>query len=130
MNDFARRRARHLALGRRGENDAVRLLEYHGCLILARNFRVRAGELDIVARDGAVLVFVEVKTRRRRDAYRPADNLSPRQLRRNFAAARIFRQDYASPAFPCRFDLIEVVRTGRRLLEIRHHRNFVAPSAR
>ena len=58
-------RAAHLVLGRRGEEAAVRLLLAKGYTILARNWRVRSGELDIVARDGRTLVFVEVKTRRR-----------------------------------------------------------------
>jgi hypothetical protein len=52
-----------IALGKSGEDLACRELERRGYAIVARRFRVRSGELDIVARDGAVLVFVEVKTR-------------------------------------------------------------------
>lgn len=77
-------RAAHLALGRRGEAAACRLLEAKGFDILARNWRVKAGELDIVARDGAGVVFVEVKTLHRKGFFRPLDNLSAHQKKRNF----------------------------------------------
>jgi len=50
--------------GARAEELAARHLEQHGLAIVARNVRNRFGEIDIVARDGAVLVFVEVRLRR------------------------------------------------------------------
>jgi putative endonuclease len=50
------------SLGREGETRAVTVLEEKGMQILARNFRSRTGEIDIIARDGETLVFVEVKT--------------------------------------------------------------------
>src|SRR5438105_13473321 len=52
-----------IELGMSGEDIACRELERRGYAIVARRFRVRSGELDIIARDGPVLVFVEVKTR-------------------------------------------------------------------
>src|SRR5262245_43816575 len=51
------------ALGRHGEQVAVQHIEAAGLRVLTRNWRCREGELDIVAHDGSVLVFVEVKTR-------------------------------------------------------------------
>lgn len=51
-------------VGAIGEDIAAELLERKGLVILARNFRCRYGEIDIVARDGRTLVFVEVKTRK------------------------------------------------------------------
>ena len=101
-------RAVHLRLGRRGERLACRLLEESGCTILARNWRCRAGELDIVARDGVTLVFAEVKTRRVRAGRRPGDNLSARQFRRDLRAAGRFVKNYASPEYRRRFEVIEV----------------------
>jgi putative endonuclease len=50
-------------LGGRGEDMAVRFLKGKGYRIIGRNFRCPAGEIDIIARDGGTLVFVEVKTR-------------------------------------------------------------------
>ncbi len=54
---------RRLALGRSGEEAVVRRLERRGWVILERNWRCRLGEIDVIALDGDVLVFVEVKTR-------------------------------------------------------------------
>jgi putative endonuclease len=52
------------ALGRRGEDLAARHLSALGAVLVARNQRTRAGEIDLIVRDGDALVFVEVKTRR------------------------------------------------------------------
>jgi putative endonuclease len=57
-------RAPTRALGQTGEAAAARFLERRGLVILARNLRSRLGEIDLVARDGPTLVFVEVKARR------------------------------------------------------------------
>ena len=62
--NFSLKRKAHLRLGRRGESLCAALLKHKGMVILARNFRTSYGELDIVARDGGTLVFVEVKTLR------------------------------------------------------------------
>ncbi len=66
-------------LGRLGENLAVAHLERLGFTILARNYRTRRGEIDIVAFNGTAIAFVEVKTRRTR-AQRPHDNAAPSPL--------------------------------------------------
>ncbi len=110
-----------MRLGRRGENLAALLLQSKGYDILARNWRSKAGELDIVARDGARLVFVEVKTRRRFSAlYRPGDNLSYRQMTRNFHAAKLFVRKLGLVAYGARFDLIEVTAPRLRRYSIIH----------
>jgi putative endonuclease len=57
-------RDRRKALGRQGEDLAAAYLVQHGYEVITRNWRTRSGELDIVARDGDWLVFVEVRTRR------------------------------------------------------------------
>lgn len=121
------RRAVHLALGRRGENAAVRLLLAKGYTILARNWKIRAGELDIVARDGKTIVFAEVKTLRREGRYRPGDNLSPQQMRRNFRAALYYFRTIGRPPLAGRFDLIEVVAGPRLIRSIRHRQDYLPP---
>lgn len=123
---FKQKRAKHIALGQRGESLAVRLLVSRGYELAARNWRCTAGELDLVARDGRTLVFVEVKTRRRLDRYRPGENLSPRQRERNIAAAKQFIRRGGLAGYRIRFDLIEVVCSRWVLHEIRHYRNFVS----
>ncbi|CAG0930904.1 partial hypothetical protein, partial [Planctomycetaceae bacterium] len=52
-----------LAIGKQGEDEAAAFLEGKGYAVLERNYRCRYGEIDIVARDGRTVVFVEVKTR-------------------------------------------------------------------
>lgn len=126
---MTRLRAAHLALGRRGEEAAVRLLLAKGYTLLARNWRVKSGELDIVARDGGTLVFVEVKTLRREGIYRPGDNLSPRQMRRNFRAAHYYYRVIGRPALPGRFDLVEVIAGRWGIRRIRHRLNYLPPLA-
>lgn len=120
-------RAAHIALGRRGEEAAVRLLLAKGYVILARNWRVRSGELDIVARDGRTIVFVEVKTLRREGYYRPGDNLSTRQMRRNYRAALYYYRVIGRPSLPGRFDLIEVIAGLRMVRRIRHRHDYLPP---
>lgn len=92
-----------------GEGAAARHLEGRGLRILARNWRIRMGELDLVARDGGVLVFVEVKTRVTGDFVDPAlgvDHRKRRQLRR--LAEAYLALERPRPG-PCRFDVVSVV---------------------
>jgi putative endonuclease len=120
-------RKAHLKLGRRGENTALALLESKGCELLARNWRVKAGELDLVVLDGETLVFVEVKTLRKRGNFRPLDNLSALQLRRNRRAARSYWRSIGKPPLQMRMDLVEVVISRWGVSDIRHHSDFAPP---
>jgi putative endonuclease len=108
-----------LALGSRGERLAARHLQHKGLRILARRFRVRRGEIDLVARDRDVLVFVEVKTRRRGD---PAEAVTPEKQRRLTRAALAFlrRYDLLDAAIPCRFDVVVVWSDDKRPAVIEH----------
>ena len=104
-----RARRLHLQLGRRGEDAVLRLCEARGNEVLACNWRCRAGELDLVVRDGAIIRFIEVKSRRLNCwNRRPGENLSEVQCRRNRRAARLYRHLYRLRGFECRFDLCEV----------------------
>jgi len=70
------------ALGKYGEDLAVRYLEGAGLTVLERNWRCPLGELDVIARDGARLVVCEVKTRRSNDYGGPFEAVTPRKVRR------------------------------------------------
>jgi putative endonuclease len=70
------------ALGRFGEDLAVRHLEADGFTVLERNWRCELGEIDVVARDGAVLVIVEVKTRSSLRHGTPFEAVTERKLHR------------------------------------------------
>jgi putative endonuclease len=76
---------RRLRFGRAAEEAAAKYLTRTGWRVLARNQRVGRGELDIIARRGVVLAFVEVKARRSRTCGSPEDAVTPRkqaQIRR------------------------------------------------
>lgn len=91
--------------GRQGEERAARHLERQGFTILDRNARLGRGELDIVARHGELLVFIEVKAHRHYDAGLLA--VTPEKCRRLQSAAEAWlarHPDHAS--LQCRFDLI------------------------
>ena len=66
--------------GRAGEDAAIKLLQTRGYKIIARNFRSKVGELDIVAIDGNTLVFVEVKTRWSKEYGVPEEAITSRKL--------------------------------------------------
>jgi putative endonuclease len=96
-------------VGRRGERAAARFLKRHGFRIVYRNFRVPRGELDLVARDGRELVFVEVKTRRRGHLRgRPLDAVDAGKQRRIVRAALAYLRLLGHPDVRFRFDVVEV----------------------
>ncbi len=110
MLNFPLAKARHLRMGRYGENAACRLLRRKGYPILARNYKTPRGEADIVARDGATLCFIEVKTRRwHPDRNKSASPLTRWQARRNKRAALDYLEELEHPKILWRFDLIEVL---------------------
>jgi putative endonuclease len=113
--------AAHLATGRRGEKQAGRFLKKAGYKILGR--RVRCGkhdEIDLIARQGDTLVFVEVKTRRNEDRGRPAAAVGRDKRRRLSRAAVTFLQRRRLRPPYIRFDIIEVIENPP---EIRHIEN-------
>jgi putative endonuclease len=116
-----------------GERLAARHLEARGCEVIARNFRTRFGELDLVARDERFLVFCEVKTRIVRGVRRPPSAANPlgpfasigaRKQRQVRAMAREWlAQDLLEGARPpeIRFDAIGISFDARgRLLSLEH----------
>jgi putative endonuclease len=100
------------ALGQWGEDLAVRHLQGQGFEVLDRNWRCREGELDIVARDGAVLVFVEVKCRSNLLYGEPAEAVTPTKARRlRHLSARWLNEQKPDGYWDLRFDVVSVLRT-------------------
>ena len=95
------------AAGGAAEDRAARLLVRAGLAIVARNYRTRLGEIDLVARDGDTLVFVEVRLRGGGRYGGALASITPRKRRRIVAAARQFLMGLATVP-PCRFDVIAV----------------------
>ena len=107
------------ALGDRGENVAARYLRNQGYRIIERNVRSEAGEIDIVARDGRVLVFVEVKTRAYDDPA-PEDQVNAVKQRRLTRAAKSYLTRYGTPQPAARFDVVAVLWPTNQDPIIRH----------
>lgn len=93
-------------IGKRAEDLAARFLEQRGLAILARNFRCRGGEIDLVCRDGPALVFVEVRLRRNANYGGAAANITARKQQRIILAARHYLAAHAAADADCRFDCV------------------------
>ncbi|HZT29579.1 MAG TPA: YraN family protein [Bryobacteraceae bacterium] len=110
-----RRRARsespEAAHGRRGEDLAQRHLQQRGLTVVARNWRPRSGpgELDLVAWEGATLVFVEVKTRASDDVRSPESAVDAEKREHLRRAAREYARRSGVPWEQARFDIVSVV---------------------
>jgi putative endonuclease len=95
--------------GHYGECVATDWLKAKGCRILARNFKARrGGEVDIVARDGRLLLFVEVKTRHISAKIRPLDAVTRSKQALIERGANAWLKQLGSRNLPWRFDVIEV----------------------
>jgi len=100
--------AAHLHTGEAGEETAVRWLDQHGFRIESRNWRKRAGEIDVIAWQGSTLVFVEVKTRRGKVFGTGGEAVGAEKQARINRAASAYLQRFGSSPPVCRFDVIEV----------------------
>lgn len=99
---------RKVKCGRVGEDIACSLVIENSLLVLARNVRYPDGEIDIVARDGATTVFVEVKWRRNDELGSPAEAVTPRKRARVIRAARRWMAENRGGAAAVRFDVIAI----------------------
>jgi putative endonuclease len=108
------------ALGRAGEDAACAFLESDGFVLIERNWRTRAGELDIIARGDGVTVFAEVKSRTSNAFGEPEESVTPLKARR----IRALAGEYLSQSEvhgPVRFDVIAVMMDpSGTITEIRH----------
>lgn len=110
--------------GRHGEEEAVRFLENKGVKILARNFRDRDGEIDIIAEEDGVLVFIEVKYRRTGRYGEPEEAVTVEKQRRICRTALYYlHQTGRGTQIPVRFDVISV--TDKSIRHIRDAFSFV-----
>ncbi|MCW1915827.1 YraN family protein [Luteolibacter sp. GHJ8] len=99
-------------IGRRGERIAKAWLRAQGAKVLYRNFKApRGGEVDIVARQGKLLLFTEVKTRRAGGMGRPLDAVNPDKQRLIERGANEWLRMLGRRDLPWRFDVIEVILT-------------------
>lgn len=108
-------------VGRFGEEVAAARLIEAGMIVLDRNWRCPAGELDIVARDGPTTVFVEVKTRSTDEFGDPSEAVTYRKAARiHRLAARWLAEHRDVEVGELRFDIVSVVRRGPAGMTVSH----------
>jgi putative endonuclease len=94
--------------GSSGETLAAQFLRRKGMVVLARNYRCRAGEIDLVARDGDAVVFVEVKERTGRSHGTAVEAVTWSKRRRIVRAARVYASAHGLTESPLRFDVVAI----------------------
>ncbi len=108
------------ALGRRGEQIAARHLESRGLSILDRNWRCPQGEIDIVARDGVEVVFVEVKTRAGLGYGHPLESITTVKLARLRRLAAAWCEAHPGRHERIRIDAIAVIAPAGGPVQVEH----------
>ena len=113
------------ALGRYGEDLAVRHLAAAGLVVLDRNWRCESGEIDIVAREGRTLVVCEVKTRRTTAFGSPADAVTHAKAARLRRLAMRWVDEHPVRPDEIRIDVVAVLRGPRGPASVEHLRGVV-----
>ena len=115
--------------GQAGEDRACRYLAEHGYAVRARNFRCRTGEIDVVAEQDGVVVFVEVKERTSDGHGRGFESVTRAKRLRVIQAARLYASRFGLTEARLRFDVISIDwRDGRA--HVRHDENAFDGSGR
>src|SRR5262245_26269685 len=110
---------KRIAFGKTGEDLACRELKRRGYAILAKRYRRRMGEIDIVCRDGRTMVFVEVKAREGRVFGEAGEAVTPAKRRRIAALASDYLTRHHLSDQPCRFDVVTIqVETGEPVVQV------------
>ncbi len=108
------------SLGVRGEEIATAYLKGRKFVILERNFRCKGGEVDIVAREGKTIVFVEVKTRRNEAFGPPQASVTPFKQRQISKAALTWLAKNLPDGGPARFDVVAILLRAHAVPAIEH----------
>jgi putative endonuclease len=116
--------ARRRALGAYGERLAAQHLVAQGLVVLDRNWRCQAGEIDLVLRDGDVLVVCEVKTRTSMVCGSPHEAITPVKLARLRRLAAAWIHEHDVHAADLRIDLVAVLRPRRGPSVVDHVRGL------
>ena len=94
--------------GESGESIAVKFLKKNGYQIIEQNYRCKLGEIDIIARDGRVLAFIEVKARRTGDFGGPKRAVTPRKQRKISMVALKYLKETEQMEKKARFDVVAI----------------------
>ncbi|ACK42804.1 MULTISPECIES: YraN family protein [Dictyoglomus] len=96
-------------IGKLGEDFTVEFLSSRGFIVLERNYKVSFGEIDIIARKGDILIFVEVKTRRNLDFGMPVESVSFEKQNRIKKIAEIYVKNKQLRFKEIRFDIMSII---------------------
>jgi putative endonuclease len=118
-----------LSLGRWGEGLAAEYLSQRGYTILEHNARTPYGELDLVASQGDILVFVEVKTRASRTLGPPEISVTTVKQAHLLSAAKSYLQDRPHLQYDWRVDVIAVLQLPGQQPQIEHFENILTSEA-
>lgn len=118
--------AKHLETGKTGEKKAVEFLSGAGFQILETNWRYRRQEVDIIAKDGDVLVFVEVKTRSYDFFGKPEEFVTPTK-ERHLAKAAAAYMELTGHEWEIRFDVVSVLIKNDAESAVEHLRDAFFP---
>ncbi len=110
-------------IGRKSEREAEDYLKKRGFCILARNFRSRRGEIDLIAMDQSELVFVEVRYRRSSGYGTPMETVDFWKRRRIVKAAEYYLLRKGMSHIPCRFDVLALCPGKGGNVDVEHCRN-------
>ena len=118
--------ADHVEIGKRGEKIAIDFLREKGYQILHRNWRKQRGEIDIIAQDGQVLVFVEVKTRAGTRLAIPEANINDKKKRMLGDTAFAFMEEHHHQ-WTYRIDIISILMPNNTKPLISHYKDAIEP---
>ena len=113
----------HLEFGEQGEQLAADFLRKQGYQLLARRFRTKIGEIDIIAQKGGTIVFVEVKTRSSSFYGTPAQAVNRRKQTKIINVALNYLNYTNNYNAPIRFDILEVMNSGNGMTVSNHITN-------
>lgn len=110
-------------LGKKGEKIAVRFLKAKGFKIVETNYRIRGGEIDIVAIDQETLVYIEVKTRTSDEFGSPEESITPRKIKYLMRTAKFYRNSRKNLPDLERIDVISIDLSNPTQALIKHIKN-------
>ncbi len=109
----------HIKTGLRGENIALDYLRNEGYIIIERNYRCYLGEIDIIAKDGNILVFVEVKSRRSCKFGMPQEAVGTKKQKKISMIAMFYLHEKNLSDVNARFDIVAVyIDSGAPFVEL------------
>jgi putative endonuclease len=108
----------NIEVGKRGEDEVVKFLQKQGHKIVQRNYKNKLGEMDIIAKDGKTLCFIEVKTRTNLHFGYPQEAITRQKQKKLNRVALSYLKQYNLLNFPARFDIASVMLHNQNKSEI------------